>query len=159
MPQNAIATGVVSFVAPISRLAERIAEVSRSKQAVRSLDEDGAANDLRRIIGFLRARTGHDFSSYKRATVMRRVLRRMQVCRITSMADYGELVRNTPEEAQELFNDLLITVTHFFRDEPAFKVLRIEGLGADVRRRPRKRACASGPPAARPAKRPTASRS
>lgn len=123
MPQNAIATGVVSFVAPISRLAERIAEVARSKQAVRSLDEDAAANDLRKIVGFLRARTGHDFASYKRATVMRRVLRRMQVCRITSMVEYGELVRSTPEEAQELFNDLLITVTHFFRDEPAFEVL------------------------------------
>ena len=84
MPQNAIATGVVSFIAPIARLAERIAEVAKSKEAVRSLDEDGAANDLRRIVGFLRARTGHDFSSYKRATVMRRVLRRMQVCRVTS---------------------------------------------------------------------------
>ncbi len=123
MPQNAIATGVVSFVAPISRLAERIADVSRSKQAVRSLDEVGAANDLRRIVGFLRARTGHDFSGYKRATVMRRVLRRMQVCRITSLADYGEMVRNTPEEAHELFDDLLISVTQFFRDEPAFEAL------------------------------------
>ena len=128
MPQNAIATGVVSFVAPISRLAERIAEVSRSKQAVRSLDEDGAANDLRRIIGFLRARTGHDFASYKRATVMRRVLRRMQVCRVTSLVEYGERVRSTPEEAQELFDDLLISVTHFFRDEPAFEALAAKVL-------------------------------
>ncbi|MEI4196715.1 chemotaxis protein CheB [Roseovarius sp. E0-M6] len=128
MPQNAIATGVVSFVAPISRLAERIAEVSRSKHAVGSLDEDGAANDLRRIVSFLRARTGHDFSGYKRATVMRRVLRRMQVCRITSLADYGEMVRSTPEEAQELLNDLLISVTQFFRDEPAFEALAAKVL-------------------------------
>lgn len=123
MPQSAIATGLVNVIAPIPRLAERIADVARSKEAVRSLDMDGAANDLRRIVTHLRVRTGHDFSSYKRATVMRRVLRRMQVCRIEDMAEYGELVRTTPEEAQELFADLLISVTHFFRDPAAFDAL------------------------------------
>jgi two-component system, chemotaxis family, CheB/CheR fusion protein len=123
MPQNTIATGVVSFIAPIETLAERIAEVARSKEAVRSLDQDGVSNDLRRIVGFLRARTGHDFSSYKKATVMRRVLRRMQVCRITDLKEYGEYVRSAPEEAQELFSDLLISVTQFFRDEVYFQAL------------------------------------
>ncbi|KZY33320.1 hypothetical protein A3731_03530 [Roseovarius sp. HI0049] len=129
MPQNAIATGVVSFVAPITRLAERIAEVAKSKEAVRSLDENGVAADLRRIVGFLQARTGHDFSSYKRATVMRRVLRRMQVCRLQSAADYAEMVRTTPEEAQELFDDLLISVTQFFRDEDAYETLAEKVIG------------------------------
>lgn len=129
MPQNAIATGVVNFVASVSGLAEHIAEVAKSKGAVRSLDEAGAANDLRRIIGFLRARTGHDFSSYKRATVMRRVLRRMQVCRLTSLAEYAEFVRKTPEEAQELFSDLLISVTQFFRDEAAYQALAAKTIG------------------------------
>ena len=123
MPQNAIATGLVNVVAPIPRLAERIAEIARSKKAVPSLDMEGAANDLRRIVAHLRARTGHDFSSYKRATVMRRVQRRMQVRRVDKLADYSELVRTTPEEAQELFADLLISVTHFFRDPPAFEAL------------------------------------
>ncbi len=120
MPQNALTTGVVNFVAPIPLLAERIAEVAQSKDSVASIDEDGIANDLRRIVAFLRSRTGHDFASYKRATVMRRVLRRMQVCRVTDMAAYAERVRAIPEEAQALFDDLLISVTQFFRDEAAF---------------------------------------
>ncbi|WP_201288941.1 CheR family methyltransferase [Profundibacterium mesophilum] len=124
MPQNAIATGVVNFVASISPLVERMVEVAKSKEAVRSLDADSSANDLRRIVAFLRARTGHDFSSYKRATVMRRVLRRMQVQRITTLAAYGEFVRSAPEEAQELFGDLLISVTQFFRDEAHFDALK-----------------------------------
>ncbi len=128
MPRNVIATGIVNFVAPISRLVELMTDTARSKQAVRSLDAGTAADDLRRIVGFLRSKTGHDFSSYKRATVMRRVLRRMQVRRIASMEAYGELVRNTPEEAQELFNDLLISVTHFFRDVPAFEALAAKVL-------------------------------
>ena len=123
MPHSAIATGAADFVGPIARLVERIGEVARSKEAVRSLDEGGAANDLRRITTFLRARTGHDFSSYKRATVMRRVLRRMQVNRITSIAEYADYLKSTPEEAQDLFGDLLISVTMFFRDNDAFASL------------------------------------
>ncbi|SFH46328.1 two-component system, chemotaxis family, CheB/CheR fusion protein [Palleronia marisminoris] len=129
MPQNAIATGVVSFIAPLDRLAEHIVDVAKSKGAVRSLDEEGASNDLRRIIGILRARTGHDFSSYKRATVMRRVLRRMQVCGVTSLAEYSKFVLGTPEEAQELFGDLLISVTQFFRDEGAYEALAAKVIG------------------------------
>lgn len=129
MPQNAIATGVVNFIGPIERLVERIAEVARSKEAVRSLDADGFANELRRIAGLLHARTGHDFSHYKRATVMRRVMRRMQVNRMRSAADYAAYLRETPEEAQELFADLLISVTTFFRDEAAFASLAQKGVG------------------------------
>ena len=123
MPQNAIATGIVDFVAPVARLAERVGDVARSKEAVRSLDMDGAANDLRRIVAFLRARTGHDFASYKRATVMRRVLRRMQVCRVDSLAAYADHLYVTPEESKELFSDLLISVTSFFRDPSSFEAL------------------------------------
>ncbi|MBU2533085.1 MAG: PAS domain-containing protein [Alphaproteobacteria bacterium] len=123
MPRNAIATGIVDFIAPLSQLAERIVEVAKSKEAVRSLDQDASSNQLRRIIEFLRGRTGHDFSGYKRATVMRRVLRRMQVCRLDDLDQYGNLVRTTPEEAQALFEDLLISVTQFFRDGDAYDAL------------------------------------
>ncbi len=123
MPQNAIATGVADFIGTVAHLAESLGEVARSKEAVRSLDMDGAANDLRRIIAFLRSRTGHDFSGYKRATVMRRVTRRMQVCRAPSLGAYADYLMVTPEEAKELFSDLLISVTMFFRDARAFEAL------------------------------------
>ena len=128
MPQSAIATGMADFVAPIARLAQRLAEVAHSKEAVRSLDMSGAANDLRRIVALLRARTGHDFSAYKRATVMRRVVRRMQVCRTDTLADYAEYLAATPEEAKNLFSDLLISVTTFFRDEHAFEALARQAI-------------------------------
>jgi len=128
MPLSAIATGQADFVAPIAGLVERIAEVARSKEAVRSLDVSGAGNDLRRIVSFLRARTGHDFSSYKRATVMRRVLRRMQVRRLINLSDYATFINENPEEASELFRDMLISVTHFFRDPAAFDVLARQAI-------------------------------
>jgi two-component system CheB/CheR fusion protein len=123
MPRSAIATGAADFVAPIPRLVERMIEVMRSKDAVRSITQDEAELDLRRIVGFLRARTGHDFSSYKRATVMRRVTRRMQVVRCGSLGEYAQYLITNPEEAHELFGDLLISVTQFFRDPGAYEVL------------------------------------
>jgi two-component system CheB/CheR fusion protein len=128
MPQNAIATGVADFIAPVAELANNLAEVAKSKESIKSLSMDGASNELRRLLGFLRARTGHDFSSYKRATVMRRVGRRMQVARCDSLASYAEYVRDTPEEAKELFSDLLISVTMFFRDARTFRVLAEQTL-------------------------------
>ena len=129
MPRSAIAVGVADFVAPVAGLAQRIGEVARSSEAVRALDPEGAADDLRRIVDFLRARTGHDFSSYKRATVMRRVARRMQVRRIDTLDAYAEHLRREPEEAQELFGDLLISVTMFFRDPTAFEALAAKAVG------------------------------
>ena len=103
---------------------ERLAEVARSKEAVRSLDADGSANDLRRIVAFLRARTGHDFSGYKRATIMRRVSAECRSAAPNSLATYADYLLTTPEEIKELLSDLLISVTSFFR-EP--RVVRARG--------------------------------
>src|SRR5262245_40893417 len=123
MPQSAIATGAADFIAPVPALVERIAEVVRSKRAVHQLKEDDVQQGLGRILSMLQSRTGHDFSHYKRTTVMRRVARRMQVSRNESIGSYINYLRNTPEEARELLADLLISVTSFFRDRDAFGTL------------------------------------
>src|SRR5262245_38726913 len=123
MPRSAIATGVVDFVAPVRELVKRVGEVERSKSELRQLSEEDAEHDLHQIMGLLRERTGHDFAHYKRSTIMRRVARRMQVTRQDSLAAYGQYVRTNPEEAQELFQDLLISVTMFFRNHGAFDML------------------------------------
>jgi len=128
MPQSAIATGFADFILPIPAMAKRVAEVARSKGAVRSLDLDGGGNELRRVVNLLHSRTGHDFSSYKSATVRRRVLRRMQVRGVLNLKDYAELIQEEPEEANELFADMLISVTRFFRDPEAFQVLANEAI-------------------------------
>lgn len=123
MPRSAIATGVADFIAPIPQLVQRIAETTRSKKAFIHTGNQEAEQQISRILSFLRARTGHDFASYKPATVRRRVGRRMQVTRQMTLADYARYMSETPEEAQELFGDLLISVTSFFRDQAAYEHL------------------------------------
>ena len=122
MPRAAIATGVADLVLPLAELAARLGELAATKRRVREhfarlLDQRLSADDeaeLGRILAYVRARTGHDFSRYKRATVLRRVFRRMQVARVETLADYCEHLRDDEAEPRALFDDLLITVTAFF---------------------------------------------
>ncbi|MGO8954429.1 MAG: chemotaxis protein CheB, partial [Rhodomicrobium sp.] len=125
MPQSAIATGCADDVLPLRRLVDRLASIVQTKPHVyegklRETDEDL----LRAVFSHLKARTGHDFSKYKRATVLRRLARRMQVKQIPELKDYLELLRENPSEIQALFGDLLISVTTFFRDPAAFDALQ-----------------------------------
>jgi two-component system CheB/CheR fusion protein len=125
MPRSAIATGVVDVVLPVRELAIRLVDLIRLKRGTSIADLPGIDEDLlRRILAHLRLRTGHDFSKYKRSTVLRRIARRMQVTRTGELLDYYDALRNNSEEAQALLADLLISVTTFFRDAEAFESLR-----------------------------------
>jgi two-component system, chemotaxis family, CheB/CheR fusion protein len=83
-------------------------------------------NALRETLSFLRMRTGHDFSCYKRGTILRRIGRRMQVNSIEELPAYLAFLRLHPSEAMALLQDLLISVTNFFRDQEAFQALQSE---------------------------------
>ncbi|MBV9990334.1 MAG: PAS domain-containing protein [Alphaproteobacteria bacterium] len=124
MPRSAIATEVADFVLPVRQLAERLVDLARAKQHA-ALPKDKADEDdqVRRILAHVRVRTGHDFSLYKRSTILRRIVRRMQVTRKETLDEYFLYLRETAEEAQNLLSDLLISVTTFFRDPRAFDAL------------------------------------
>jgi two-component system, chemotaxis family, CheB/CheR fusion protein len=126
MPRSAIASGVADLVLPVRELATQLVELIRSKEQLQVRLNQDDEDILRRIFGHLSVRTGHDFSKYKRATVMRRLTRRMQVMRIERLGDYLSLLRDSATEVQMLFCDLLISVTTFFRDADAFKKLEAQ---------------------------------
>jgi two-component system CheB/CheR fusion protein len=87
---------------------------------------DADENALREVLAHLRTRTGRDFSYYKRATVVRRISRRMQVNGTATLPDYLSYLRTHPGELGALQQDLLISVTNFFRDREAFAALEAE---------------------------------
>jgi two-component system CheB/CheR fusion protein len=124
MPRSAVATGLADFILPVREIAAKLPELIRERGRVRAHfmgENDGEA--VQRILSHLRVRTGHDFSSYKKSTVRRRIARRMQVQRAATMAEYLAILRENGAEAQALFADLLISVTTFFRDAAAFEAL------------------------------------
>jgi two-component system CheB/CheR fusion protein len=78
---------------------------------------------LREIFALMRARTNHDFSQYKRPTLLRRIARRMQVHGAMDLPAYLRILRAQPDEVQALLRDLLISVTNFFRDPEVWLTL------------------------------------
>jgi two-component system, chemotaxis family, CheB/CheR fusion protein len=129
MPRSAIATGIADFILPVRELAARLVELVRNKDSI-SIGDAGHLDEelVRRILAHVRIRTGHDFSKYKRSTVLRRIARRMQVTRTDELKHYYDFLRANADEAQALFGDLLISVTTFFRDSDAFEALKTKAL-------------------------------
>jgi two-component system, chemotaxis family, CheB/CheR fusion protein len=78
---------------------------------------------LRLVLVQLLQHTGHDFASYRRVTVLRRVQHRARLAGQPNLADYADRLRNDAGEAHALLGDLLLSITRFFRDPPAFAAL------------------------------------
>jgi len=132
MPRSAIATGLVDYVlAPADMPEQLLGYVSRAfgraPQPARAT-APGGPDLLLEVLHLLRDRSGHDFTHYKTNTLRRRVERRMAVTRIERMEDYLALLRRDSLEVETLFRELLIGVTNFFRDAPAFEALAAEAL-------------------------------
>jgi two-component system CheB/CheR fusion protein len=128
MPQSAIATGLVDFVLPVAEIPASIQRFDRVQPRIPLPSDEGEVPPderalLHKVFAQLRVRTDRDFSRYKRSTVLRRIARRMQLNYIEDLTRYVERLRERPEEARALADDLLITVTHFFRDPEVFEKL------------------------------------
>ena len=119
MPQNAIDTGAVDLILPAEEIADRLAQIASGDIVYSASMED----ELQSLFAILEAETSHDFSSYKRNTVLRRIKRRMAVSGAKELSEYFALLEQTPQEAHSLCQELLIGVTSFFRDPDAFEVL------------------------------------
>jgi two-component system CheB/CheR fusion protein len=142
MPRSAIATGIADLVLPVRDLAARLVPLIRSRQSAEAGEEGVDEELVHRVLAQVRVRTGHDFSRYKRSTVLRRILRRLQVTRSDDVNGYYEHLRENPEEAQALLTDLLIPSPP--SSAMPMRSRRSEaGRAADHRRqgRDRKRAC------------------
>ena len=141
MPRSAVASGVADRVVPVNQMPDVIVEYSRHWDRLRAQPhgeqfQKDAVRMLGEIFPLLRRETGHDFSRYKESTLLRRVQRRMQVTYAPTFREYVRLLRHSEKEVEELFKDLLIGVTQFFRDPEAFEALAEKVLPEIFRERP-----------------------
>ncbi|HEX3596391.1 MAG TPA: chemotaxis protein CheB, partial [Polyangiaceae bacterium] len=135
MPQAALDTGMVDWVLKVEEMPNRILEYLDNERRLRLASADplrapavprptpDAETVLRDVLVFLRTRTGRDFACYKPATIFRRVARRMQVNGVDGLPAYVTYLRTHPGECGALLQDLLISVTNFFRDRDAFEAV------------------------------------
>ena len=89
------------------------------------------------LLEYVEQSRGFDFGAYKRASLSRRVQKRMQAAGIDSYARYTEYLEAHPQEFTQLFNTILINVTGFFRDTPMWEYIGAEIIPRILRARPR----------------------
>jgi len=135
MPRSAINAGLADIIAPAEDLPERIMTLLKHSPLDAPNDnkkqlELKSKSALEKIVIILRERTGNDFSLYKENTIYRRIERRMGLHQLKTIALYVRYLRENPQEQDLLFKELLIGVTHFFRDQEVWAQLKSVTLPA-----------------------------
>jgi two-component system CheB/CheR fusion protein len=128
MAASAVAAGGVDFVLNPERIARELKTLVAQprgwflgeKEEARPLEQ----RSFDSILALLRQRHGVDFTHYKHATLRRRIHRRMVLSKQDALKDYAAFLRSHPTEVKELFQDILIHVTGFFRDPTVFRILQ-----------------------------------
>jgi two-component system CheB/CheR fusion protein len=130
MPGSAVASGCVDFVLPPAEIARELTRIARHPYLLergrvgRPELLPGSGEQLTKVFTLLRARTGHDFTYYKQATIKRRIRRRMLLHKLDRLGDYLDYLQANQEEIDALFHDITINVTGFFREPETFEALR-----------------------------------
>ncbi|WLD56809.1 PAS domain-containing protein [Salinispirillum sp. LH 10-3-1] len=128
MPQSAITADCVDIIAHPEDLPDRIMACLSETSDAGTHDEQSDVSEpdttpLQRIFRLLQGRTRHDFSLYKPSTLHRRMERRMAIHEIATLALYADFLQSNPQEIDLLFKEVLIGVTHFFRDTAVWEHL------------------------------------
>ncbi|WP_248353236.1 chemotaxis protein CheB [Anaeromyxobacter oryzae] len=123
MPAAAIATGTVEQVLPVDEIPAALVQLAAERRKHPPESARGEAEGFRQALEVVGRATGHDFSRYKRTTILRRFHRRMAATGTATVREYAALLEGDVDEARRLADDLTINVTSFFRDDGPFRVL------------------------------------
>lgn len=127
MPRSAIATKLIDRILAPRELAQSVYQLVKSP-AFKTPREDYGLNlvtaaGLQQIAAILDFHESTDFSHYKTSTLSRRIHRRYLISGCENLEAFIRLLKNSPQERSLLRHDLLISVTQFFRDPPAWEYL------------------------------------
>ncbi len=140
MPRSAIDASCVDAVLSLQAIAEELVRIGRhipgdfgistgkpagkaSGRTGRSREALASGDAYGKIMAVLRQHSGVDFAHYKPATFQRRVNRRMLLLKIPRPESYLKRLKADKTELDELYQDVLINVTAFFRNPDAFQAL------------------------------------
>ena len=130
MPRSAIDAGFVDYVLPPELMPEEIIEYTRKVPLVKSLIENKSEEEedkvLKEILDLVCSHTKTDFNNYKKATINRRIRKRMDHLKVENLENYLHFMHEHPAEIKQLCQEFFINVTRFFRDKEAFELLEAE---------------------------------
>jgi len=130
MPQSVIAAGVASYILNPTQMARKLVSVAGRYPSKKKSGDDNQKfseeneNGLHKILTLILASSDVDFTYYKQGTIKRRIMRRMLLNNLENLNDYAARLENDSGELDRLYQDILIKVTGFFRDQGLFDVLK-----------------------------------
>ena len=129
MPNSAVKSGAVDFVLPPAQIAAKLIATNApfhneyTTKEIKDTLPDQDREVFKHILTVLRVRRGVDFTYYKQSTLKRRIVRRMAISKREKPIEYLAYLRENKNEQDALYNDMLISVTNFFRDATSFEYL------------------------------------
>ncbi|WP_294957825.1 CheR family methyltransferase [uncultured Flavobacterium sp.] len=122
--QNEATAEYIDYFSKPNDVTDKLQQIYKSNLATHSYEDKENTNQeeelLDQIIEILLLKTGTDFHHYKDTTLRRRISKRMVVTRQENIERYVNFLKSSSNEADLLFNDILIPVTYFFRDHQSF---------------------------------------
>jgi two-component system CheB/CheR fusion protein len=142
MPKTARDAGVANWVLAPQDMPHVLIEHAARRGAAHPSRGDGdpapvAPGGIEAVYQMLEEQFGIDFTHYKPSTITRRIERRLSLAQSPHVDEYVQRLRRDRDELDVLYRDLLIGVTHFFRDQDAFRLLEEEVLPQLVEQQPR----------------------
>jgi two-component system CheB/CheR fusion protein len=127
MPRSAMATGMIDYTCPPDHMPDIIMNYTHhpciSRNGAKEFVLNPEDTDLNKILALIRNHKDVDFTNYKPNTVIRRIERRMGIVQADSIRKYLDHLHKNKDEIHQLYRDLLIGVTRFFRDIDEFNFL------------------------------------
>lgn len=124
MPNSSISTGLADFILPPHKMPEELLSFIEYPSVVNKTILPKGVDTLTKVSLILKNHCGVDFSYYKENTVIRRIERRLKINRFKTIEEYILFLNESEKERDQLYRELLIGVTRFFRDEEAFEKIK-----------------------------------
>lgn len=124
MPKSAYETGLIDAVLPPEEMAEKLFSILENRDEVAPLLNKTDKVDLPEVLKYLKNEIGTDFSQYKISTIQRRMEKRIAKLNLGSLKEYYKYLKTNRSELANLAQEMLVSVTSFFRDPEAFEALR-----------------------------------
>lgn len=140
MPNAAIGTNLADVIVVPEDMGKVIEKLAAASSLTAVDDDNDPSQAERKFLAILKTvqhSSGIDFSDYKRATILRRLEKRVTINSMGGLTDYLSLIETSSKEREALMQDFLIGVTHFFRDPQAFQMLKAKVLPGLLSGKPR----------------------
>jgi two-component system CheB/CheR fusion protein len=126
MPNSALQSQIIDRIITPEEISEVLVLICSGARIRSNVQEKQVQKDLQgleKVFDLLQKKSGVNFGHYKSIAFQRRLDGRIRQIHKNNIVDYLKYIEDNPKEIDELFNHVLIGVTHFFRDPLAFNEL------------------------------------